>query len=174
MSDSTMHVHMLVVWPAAVSKMHHIPEQLAALDGTLLHGIRIHPNKETLEHFIYGIYSGSRFDMDRIDEKKQGILSHLSAAGIIVAFFTLNGTEVEWNEARGRNIFPEILLLKDRIRHSMEEDLKHLVSIYETVHITDDMIEFSNDFSELMKMICESSCEYIDAGAFQSPYDSIP
>ena len=55
---------------------------------------------------------------------------------------------------------PGILVLKDRIREEMQANMDH-TSFYETIHMTDDLNEFENDTSYLMRMICVSKSEYI-------------
>lgn len=163
MITGTECIHLMIVWPAAMAQLSCIPELLAPINAKILHGIEIHPNPEVLRRFISGIYSGSQYDRDRIHEKEEGILTHLNGNGIAALFFTVNKTSMKWDDARGRYIYPNILRDKDDIRHVIESNLQHLVSIYETIHITDDIYEFSNDFSELMRMTCVSPCRYIDS-----------
>lgn len=79
--------------------------------------------------------------------------------GIVALFFSIMPGRAEWNDDRGRYVYSSILELKDRIREKMQSNLGD-ISLYETIHMTDDMNEFKNDFSQLMMLICKSQCEY--------------
>lgn len=152
-------IHLVIVWPIAINHMKLIQNHLCQIDANILYGIHIYPNPADLKQFITDIYSESQYDLQRIEEKKTGIINYLSHQGIIAITFSIEKGKQEWNIERNRFVFPAILNLKKSIRDDIQ-DKEGTISVYETIHMTDDSGEFENDLSALMKLICISKCKY--------------
>lgn len=153
-------IHLIMVWPDAISQLKSIETHLKENNANILYGLNIHSDIDNLEKFITGIYSGSQYDVLHLNKKKEGVLnSYLPDKGVIAILFTIMHDKIEWNNERGRFVYPDILNLKEIIREDIKAKLGN-VSVYETIHLTDDWREYENDFSCLIRLICSSKCEY--------------
>ena len=152
-------IHLVIIWPIAINHRKLIQNHLCQIDANVLYGIHIYPKATDLKQFITDIYSGSQYDLQRIEEKKAGIINYLSHQGIIAIIFSIEKGKQEWNIERNRFVFPAILNLKESIRNDIQ-DKEETISVYETIHMTDDLDEFEHDLSALIKLICISKCKY--------------
>ena len=154
-------VHFVMIWPRAVPYFHNVLSQMNSQHANVLCAVRLHPTHKDLEDFISGIYGGSQCDLLRINEKKDNILLDYNLEeGVVALFYSADHKEEEWNEARGRLVYPDVLITKDQIRSIIQKEIGG-ISEYETIHMTDDVFEFENDFSCLMKMMCVAKCEFV-------------
>ena len=155
-------VHLVVVWPLAIPYYKNVIKKLTAQHAVMLCAVRLYPTHKDLEDFIAEIYSGSQYDLLRINEKKKSILlDYNSEIGVISLIFSVDHNDAEWNKERGRLVYPDVLITKDQIRSIIQNEIGN-ISEYETIHMTDDIFEFENDFLCLMKMMCLTKYEFCD------------
>ena len=149
--------HLIIVWPKATDSVDLVRKNLRKINADILLEIKVFASNKCLDTFIRNIYSRSQYDLDRIEDKRRNILYNNLQGYIFGVVFECNRGESEWNEERGRKIFPKIIALKEVMRNEIEYAAG--AAFYETIHMTDDDDEFQNDFLEFVKLILSSRVE---------------
>lgn len=161
---TNQNMHLIVIWPLAVKYHLNILNYLNSADANVLCSIKITPTQVAVNNFLQLIYSNCKFDLERLAEKKNNILRDVINTGLILVLFEIDSGPSKWSPDRMNNVYPKILNLKDCIRNELQI-LANIDSSYETIHMTDNYLELSNDLPAAIQLICETGHSIFYNGA---------